>query len=1847
MHYSLKNPFYKSSLAIAVTGALLSGCGGGSDSGSSSSGGSQTTSGVALSGLVTGRVADGYIMGATAFLDIDGDKQLDSWEPSQKTEVLDTTDSSNSENLGKFEVDLASWFDELSADNKALVLGYLQDAGLSTADGTALTAGDLMSAFSVVVDIPADAVDADKPTETIGSAIKLAAPPKPKVSGSTSSDADTFISPITTVLDQKVTAKKKELKEKEALGLDVSDDEKDVTNLVDAAKKEVKADLGLDDTASDDLLTGDYIGAKDDADSTKSDLAKKLHTVAKVTTTLLAKGVNDTTGGSDNTTQLDEATRQAIIDAVTEKVLAQLKTIAAVSQKIVDEGGDDDVASIDVNKISEKAQQVAEEDTSGESDAAYLTEVNVDQDEIEAAKESTEEAQQDDSTDDTTDTVLAAFLQDSPKQIVRGTTGNTLTYRELGLGNATATWGSSDVFPAASGTASVWDTDTNQWVEVSVTSDVNGTSQTLTFTPTTPVAEEQPVVEGEESVKVAAAITTETPVTLTRSLSGNVVNLAGKSIRAQVSVSNWKDKITAGTTFTNGTSNPQRARLVAQSDDSVTVKLSDNLTSHGLTIAVSDDVVTFTADGAAVTSFIIDTVIATDGAFTVPADIAARFNIAADQRDWVVVDSGLGYQLGKKPVIFDWFNATAFDQISAQALDTDGLVNSPNLVASLSGNTVTVSAAGLLIPEGHSLSTVEAIKPALYGKGADLTVSNNNQFDIAEGETARVKLTYTSLTAGADDIVQTGYIHRGKNTAGDLVAGRDYKVRSKVQWNASANAGAGAYEHALELLLRESRFADLKAATLDGESVIGTTEVPADYQVEGVYRVYEPKTVAASAVPVFDLDGAGETEAAQDLTLPPVPTSDPADLSSVTASDITFDGKNLSFTSLKAADAANATDICFELSLTAGTDAVKKLDCAGKPSDSGSYTIDMTSLGVNLRAFDDISITGLALDELIKLNEAATESVEVSQSQVLSNANVLEKDSLAQKALMGESLYLTTHNTEDGSYTYLTVSYNPDTGLWNIIRKSSDGSDNTDTPVTSAVVSGGKLIFTLDGVQSTLELNTETTEDVIWLSDGTTSSLTLQADEEAFNQWRNEHAEKVLYSSLFRSTPFTSGEGTSCSGSGNFIESGFDLNGNKLLDENEISLTREVCDGSASINVVRLDGSSSQCADVGGTRLDIGTESILLCNSDGTPRNYPQAKSLALGFGTWVNALESHAVKVSDSIETQTAELDALVSNDGIDTSMMGLQFAIHALDAAHRQFVQTASTTEQTYDMATLIPELERPSELVSLAGTVTVGVDVDGQPNTLTLTGFSADIDFDLLDETSPVITTTVTMDPMSVPALTAASTFSWTMANVVATANDGTQDIGQITAPSVQATLTTTNDIALVGPTADAGLASVSLNIGSETDPVRIETLNSPSDITSERIFTGSLILNADLQQFGYQPSREIAPQTINLSFNGLLEYNGQTVAIDLALNAPQIQQVELSSYDFALDELNTGEMLTGWKSVTAVDGSSESYWNTPSYSGSLNALTRYVFTDRSGQNNSFALAVIDNFGSISYQVWRVQSTDWGEVWYDYNDYQTHSTLADAQKAILASGLTGYSYYGSNSETQIWAHQRVYSASNQWDSLEIGGYYDLGVVSLPEVGAAAESYSLNVEYVDYDQASSTRFDNHSLYTATAGFSLKNLKGFDAAGAASVLPDVALTVEASRTSYTEGDAKFTLSFEGEELTARYHHWDLFAYGENDGINGSLMDLSFTDNAGGLIVMDPTRVSCDWGEGWNDQYGYQGGDGLACALGASRFRLMVNGVDHGKVWQDMNGQWIAVLGDGDPNIDEKQQDEFVVYTPQ
>lgn len=1842
MRYSLKNPFYKSSLAIAVTGAILSGCGGGSDGGSSASGG-QTTSSVALSGLVTGRVADGYIMGATAFLDIDGDKQLDSWEPSQKTEVLDTTDASNTANLGKFEVDLATWFDELSADNKALVLGYLQDAGLSTADGTVLTAGDLMSAFSVVVDVPADAIDADKPTETIGSAIKLAAPPKPK--DTTSGDGDTFISPITTVLDQKVTAKKKELKEKEALGLEVSEEEKDVSKLVTAAKQEVKTDLGLTDADSDELLTGDYVSAKSDTDTTKSALAKKLHTVAKVTTTLLAKGVEDTTGGSASAAQLDEATRQAIIDAVTEKVLAQLKTIAAVSDKIVaaDTSGTGDVSSIDINQISEKAQEVAAEDSSDDSDAASLTEVTVDQDEIEAAKAATEEAQQEEPAEEPVDTVLTAFLNDAPKQIVRGTTENTLTYRDFALAQATAIWGG--IFGAEDNTATIWDTESQQWVDVTVSAALSGTEQTLTFTPTTISTSETPVAESEEAVQAPAAITADTPLTLTRTLSGTVTDLAGKSIRAQVSAANWKNKITIGSTFTNGDANPQRARLVAQSNSSVTVKLAESLSYNGLNVQIAaDGTVSFTdSTNSAITSFITDTVTASDGAFTVPADIAARFNIPADQRDWIDVAGVLGYQLGKNPVIFDWFNDTAFDQIATQALSTDGLVSSPNLVASLSGDTVTVNAASLLIPEGYTLNSAEAVIPALYGNGDVLAVTGNTfTLDIL-GETARVTLSYTSTTEGAEDIIQTGYIHRGKNTAGNLVAGRDYKVRSKVQWNASANAGAGAYEHALELLLRESRFADLKAATLDGEAIIGTAEAPADYQVEGIYRVYGPKSAATGATPAFDLDGTGEAETAINLTLPSVPTSNPADLSTVTASDITFDGRNLTFSSVKAAEAPNATDTCFELSLTAGTDTVKKLDCAGKPSDTGSYTIDMTSLGVNLHAFDNISITGLTLDESI-------ESVEVSQTQALSNANVLEKDSLAQKALMGESLYLTTHNTEDGSYTYLMVSYNPDTGLWNIIRKSSDGSDNTDAPVTSAAVSGGKLIFTLGGVESTLELNAVTTEDltdVNWLSGGTASSLTLQADEEAFNQWHNEHADKVLYSSLFRSTPFVSGEGASCSGSGNFIESGFDLNGNKLLDENEISLTQEVCDGSASINVVRLDGSTSQCADVGGTRLDIGTESILLCNSDGTPRNYSQAKSLALGFGTWVNALESHALKVSDSVETQTAELDALVSNDGIDTSMMGLQFAIHALDAAHRQFVQTASTTAQTYDMATLIPELERPSELVSLAGTVTVGVDVDGQPNTLTLTDFSAGIDTDLLDETNPVITTTVTMSPMSVPALTAASSFSWTMANVIATANDGTQDIGQITAALVQATLTTTNDIALVGQTAEAGLSSVSLDLGSETNPVRIETLNSPAGIASERVFIGSLTLNADLQQFGYQPSRKVAPQTINLSFNGQLEYNSQTLDINLGLNAPQIYQMDLSGFDIALDELNTGEVLTGWKSVTAINGIDEYYYNTPSYSGTLQSLTRYEVADLSGDSRSYALAIINNFDSISYQVWRVQNTDWGQVWYDSYSYQTFSSLADAQKAVLASGLSGYSYYGSISEAQIWAYQHVYSASNQWDSLAIGGYYDLSVVSLPEVGAAATSYDLKVDFVEYDQASSTRFDNHSLYTATAGFSLKNLKGYDAAGAPAVLPDVALTVEASRTSYTEGDAKFTLSFEGEELTARYHHWDLFAYGENDGINGSLMDLSFTDNAGGLIVMDPTRVSCDWGEGWNDQYGYQDGDGLACALGASRFRLMVNGVDHGKVWQDMNGQWIAVLGDGDPNIDEKQQDEFVVYTPQ
>ena len=188
--YYIQPQFKRSPLAVALATALaLSGCGGGSDSSLPSSDSST---------LISGSLIDGPIAGATVFLDLNNNQQLDSGEPESNVTDAD----------GRFQIDI----------------GALLQSGELTVDAVALA-----SLVSIVPDSAYDADDAGLTLEQAGrSGFTLVTPMEAYVDLSDNIN-ETVVSPLTTlvagmVLDDGLTlAEAKRRLCDEQLGLDPED----------------------------------------------------------------------------------------------------------------------------------------------------------------------------------------------------------------------------------------------------------------------------------------------------------------------------------------------------------------------------------------------------------------------------------------------------------------------------------------------------------------------------------------------------------------------------------------------------------------------------------------------------------------------------------------------------------------------------------------------------------------------------------------------------------------------------------------------------------------------------------------------------------------------------------------------------------------------------------------------------------------------------------------------------------------------------------------------------------------------------------------------------------------------------------------------------------------------------------------------------------------------------------------------------------------------------------------------------------------------------------------------------------------------------------------------------------------------------------------------------------------------------------------------------------------------------------------------------------------------------------------------------------------------------------------
>lgn len=797
---------------------------------------------------------------------------------------------------------------------------------------------------------------------------------------------------------------------------------------------------------------------------------------------------------------------------------------------------------------------------------------------------------------------------------------------------------------------------------------------------------------------------------------------------------------------------------------------------------------------------------------------------------------------------------------------------------------------------------------------------------------------------------------------------------------------------------------------------------------------------------------------------------------------------------------------------------------------------------------------------------------------------------------------------------------------------------------------------------------------------------------------------QVSSDKLWKATRFQSSvtaQAESCANGGITINAGFDLDGNGVLDSDEIDQTQTLCNGAdaAISSQVIAEGDAQACNGAGGTRLIVGSETVDICNAgQGTPSyDYVAAKSLAQGFGTWVSNLETYADDLAMSLEEQSTQINALMDGQGVDTSLTAIGFLIQTIDEADTQGFTNTNVADVWGAML--------PSNIQSVTGTIAH----DATTGTVTVQDFSAVIitDYDysnydyMIPESSPTPitdTATVTTDGIVIPDTSVAGTvFTVTLNNVVAQTSTG-----KVTLPVGSATMTTTNEMNLSAETEQApGAMTLQLDLGSETAPVRLESIGTDYGTETDKgeiVFEGNL--KATVQTFEYglagvRTEQGIASIT-GAAFNGKLSYDGQSAAIALTAEVDQVTQKNTSELEAMFPTLMEGNLLTGAYSVTATDKTVElkdTRWEFQDrYEGTqpVLSITEYSY-DRLGDSGKAYLVAYDQIDEEVYETNRytqsgdetlgsyVERVNYSSGEYVLNTYESGvlsiSKHHDWMDIVIASDTAAEidlaQPASSDGIADYYQAYRVYHTySDGFEDLShiADGYYDLssdikgevfgwhsnynsdmnstyvsawgdsfdmwgniaGELTLPVIAegstSATNSYDLTVEDVEYYDNAKRSFGNHGLYTVTAQLDLNDINAASTTGG--TLVDTSIGVKAERFGYSGslGDLQFKLDHGGDSFVANYYHGDITGpWGEED-FRWEPKGFSFTDAEGGLITMDDMDERFFW-----DCYnGYEPMNGeFACALGARSFDINVNGVNHGRMWQDSNGDWLVNYKDG------------------
>ncbi len=279
---TLQHPFIHAALASAIA-VTLTACGGSAEvlgpnpNNSSTPDNSDATTPTAKL-AVTGAVADGYLQGAKACLDLNRNKACDDGEP-----------FAISGNGGRFTLEVPDGIDA--------------------------------NAYSVVVDVGADAIDEDD-NLPVGKPYVLSAPP----------GMPEFVSPITTMIHSTL--------------------EQNPTMSVEDAENELKTNLGV---AGDVSLFKDYV--KEKREGGNKEEYERIHRVAQVVASVLGDNITEVRNAAASA-GLDP---NAIIDKLVNLVINQvIEKLNVITQK-VDEAKDE--TSFSANAISGTIKQDLKVDT--------------------------------------------------------------------------------------------------------------------------------------------------------------------------------------------------------------------------------------------------------------------------------------------------------------------------------------------------------------------------------------------------------------------------------------------------------------------------------------------------------------------------------------------------------------------------------------------------------------------------------------------------------------------------------------------------------------------------------------------------------------------------------------------------------------------------------------------------------------------------------------------------------------------------------------------------------------------------------------------------------------------------------------------------------------------------------------------------------------------------------------------------------------------------------------------------------------------------------------------------------------------------------------------------------------------------------------------------------------------------------------------------------------------------------------------------------------------------------------------------------------------------------------------